>query len=207
MSKEGVMKGLSQLAVVGLVFGCASSAAAQTVVSETLSRGATVQDAGFNAAAASASMFEGTQADGTPVLYVVWGGPSGFVAGMAPRSVAVVTGDRVNLNLDVTSLLTIFYSYGTPGPCLGSFEPATQDRLQAFAATQTMGNYTSVYFQPYVSGGGIQYDTHVSGRETDAAANFTGTCAGAPVVAGSNQANGHIRSHVGNIMRVVTTFP
>jgi len=149
------MKGLSQLTVVGLVFGCVSVAAAQTVVSETLSRGAALQDASFNAYVTSASMFEGTQADGTPVLYVNWGGPSGFVAGMAPRSAAVVTGDRVNLNLDVTSLLTVFYSYGTPGPCVGSFEPTTHDGLQAFAAAQTMGNYTSVYFQPYVSGGGI----------------------------------------------------
>jgi hypothetical protein len=201
------MKALSRLSVVCALFGCVSAAAAQTVVSESFSRGATLQDASFNADAASASTFQTTQADGTPVLYVTWGGPSGFVAGTAPMSVAMVAGDRVILNLDVTSLLTTFYSFGTPGPCVGSFQPAIQDGLQPFAATQTMGNYTSVYFQPYVSGGGIQYDTHVSGRQTEAAANFTGTCAGASVVAGSNQANGRIKSHTGNIMRVVTTYP
>jgi hypothetical protein len=42
----------------------------------------------FNSFAASAAVFETTQADGTPVLAVNRGGPAGHVAGLAPKSAA-----------------------------------------------------------------------------------------------------------------------
>jgi len=186
---------------------CANAAVAQTVVSRSKTTGGTVLNAAFNDSTASAQMFQTTLADGTPALYVNWGGPTGFVAGVAPLSAGVVRGGQVTVNLDAASLLEVYYSYGTPSPCRGAFSPVPNDHLSYFYSTSSTGNQTQLYFQPYGGGGGIQYETKVAGTTSDSSARFSGTCAGATVVASSPSQSGYLRSHAGNISQVVTTFP
>lgn len=192
------------LAVLG---SCATAIMAQTVVSRSSSTGGTAQSASFNAPQASAFLFQTTLADGTPALFVNWGGPSGFVAGLAPLSAARVQGGQIRLNLDAMSLLQVWYSYGTPGPCVGTFTSTTNDHLGSFFSTETTGNYASVYFNPFWPSGGIQYDSKVAGRTTESSSNFSGTCAGSTVSASPGQPNGFMKSHTGNIAAIVTIFP
>lgn len=186
---------------------CATAALAQTVVSKSKITGGTVQNAAFYDSTASAQIFQTTLADGTPALSLNWGGPTGFVAGVAPASAGSVRGGQVTISLDAASLLVVYYSYGAPSACVGTFSPVANNRLSSFYSTDSTGNQTQVYFQPYWGGGGIQYETKVAGSTSDTNARFSGTCAGATVAASSPSQSGYLRSHVGNISQVVTTFP
>jgi hypothetical protein len=141
------------------------------------------------------------------VLAVNWGGPTGFVAGYAPLSAASVQGSRIAISLDAASLLETFYSFGAPGPCVGVFEGAAYDGLSAFYSTDTTGSRTTLYFQPFAAGGGIQYETKLAGRSIESRARFMGTCAGATVTDSSPYQNAYRASHTGNTTLVVTQFP